>query len=571
MSTSNKGAGVDYRLQNVANALFLNTDDDVTMRTHVEGITLQTGDILVDKMKIWDGTNNLLLDQPNNDGEAGQWSLPTETYNMVFNGSTWDRLRGDTTSGAWVNIKNSTIAITDNNGSITVDGSVNIGSMPEVEIKNDTGNPISISKNNTINSDSNPIFVKGTSDTSFFSPTQTDAFGRLRVSNPFPLFDSFHRYQDNGKLNQYTSGTASSNYNTNAGVVNMTVGSDVGDKIYRESSLVFAYQPGKSLLILQTFCMNIGKPGLRQRQGYFDLESGFYIELDGTTLNFVRRTSVSGTLQEWRVPQSEWSVDTLLVDNIRNPSGFVLDISKVQIFWIDIEWLGVGSARMGFVINGEFIHCHTFHHANQPTSLPYADTTLPYMITACLPVRAELENMTSTGSASNYRLICSTVISEGGYELNGRPRNVGHDLSSPRLISSGSIYPIFTMRLKTNRLGAIAIPKTFSIAVTGNTNFKWSIVESGTTFNGSWISAGSDSSIEYNLSATTISGGTVVETGYIINSNQATSSPNLASTPFKYQLKRNTFTSTAYEFTICIETQGSNVNAWASVNWEEVT
>ena len=95
MSTSNKGAGVDYRLQNVANALFLNTDDDVTMRTHVEGLTLQTGDILVDKIKIWDGTNNLLLDQPNNDGEAGQWSLPSESYNMVFNGSTWDRLRGD--------------------------------------------------------------------------------------------------------------------------------------------------------------------------------------------------------------------------------------------------------------------------------------------------------------------------------------------------------------------------------------------------------------------------------------------------------------------------------------------
>jgi hypothetical protein len=75
--------------------------------------------------------------------------------------------------------------------------------MPEVEIKNDTGNPIPISKNTTVNSNSNPIFVKGTSDTSFFDPAQTDAFGRLRVSNPLTLFDSSHRYRDNNLWEVY--------------------------------------------------------------------------------------------------------------------------------------------------------------------------------------------------------------------------------------------------------------------------------------------------------------------------------------------------------------------------------
>ena len=31
-----------------------------------------------------------------------------------------------------------------------------------------------------------------------FVPTSTDAFGRLTVANPFTLFDSSHRYRDNG-------------------------------------------------------------------------------------------------------------------------------------------------------------------------------------------------------------------------------------------------------------------------------------------------------------------------------------------------------------------------------------
>lgn len=42
----------------------------------------------------------------------------------------------------------------------TVDGTVNIGTMPEVEIKNDSGNPIPISKNTTANSTSNPLAVE---------------------------------------------------------------------------------------------------------------------------------------------------------------------------------------------------------------------------------------------------------------------------------------------------------------------------------------------------------------------------------------------------------------------------
>ena len=121
------------------------------------------------------------------------------------------------------------------------------------EIKNDVGNPIPVSKNTSVNAETNPLWVRGTSDTSFFDPMQTDAFGRLRVANPVTLFDSQHRYQDNGRINQYTSGTASSTHDANSSTIACTIGSASGDKIYRESTKVFAYQPGKSLQTLQTF------------------------------------------------------------------------------------------------------------------------------------------------------------------------------------------------------------------------------------------------------------------------------------------------------------------------------
>ena len=102
-----------------------------------------------------------------------------------------------------------------------------------------------------------------------------DAFGRLRVSNPLTLFDSSHRYADNDLFNEDITGTASSTFNTDQGLIEMDVGTASGDQIIRESNKVFTYQPGKSLLIMNTFVMDTAKTNLRQRIGYFGSENGF--------------------------------------------------------------------------------------------------------------------------------------------------------------------------------------------------------------------------------------------------------------------------------------------------------
>jgi len=398
-------------------------------------------------------------------------------------------------------------------------------------------------------------------------PTASDAFGRFRVSEPYTLFDSFHRYQDNGRISQYSTGTNSTSTHSLAeGCIICSVGTGTGAAVYRESSKVFAYQPGKSLLVLQTFVFGPAKPGLRIRFGYFDTTNGHFLERNGNDIYFVRRTtSQTGSVQEYRIAKEEWNLNRL---DGTDASKITLDLSVAQILYTNIEWLGVGSVVQGFVINGQFVPCHRWDWANEPGS------TSTYMATACLPIRAEIENTTSTTSTSNLKIICASVISEGGYELRGRPRSVGHTVSNPYTLSSKDIlYPVFTMRLKNNRLGGIVLPKTFNVGIGSAANYRWAVIVGGITTGGTWIDAGiTDSSVEYNLTATTLTGGNQVEVGYINASNQASVAPSLAEFPFQYQLERNTFISTGTEFTIAVVTDTANgPKCWSSVNWEEIT
>lgn len=432
------------------------------------------------------------------------------------------------------------------------------------EIKNDVGNPIPISKNTTVNSDTNPLFVTGTSDTSFFAPTQSDAFGRLRVSNPFTLYDVAHRYQDNGQVSVKTTGTATSTHDANSSTISMTIGTANGDSVIRESNRVFAYQPGKSLQILTTFAMNPAKTNLRQRIGYFDTDNGVYLERSNGTAYFVlRSSSANGTPVERRIAQAQWSENTFSE----------LNLDRVQILWFDIEWLGVGSVRCGFVVDGAFVHCHTFHNANTEISAGVPLTTT-YMGTACLPLRAEIENTSATTGSSTYKQICSSVISEGGFELRGRPRSVGHALNAAyRLSTPNTSYPIMSIRLKAGRDGAIVLPKNFSFAPLTQANYRWNLIQ-GVTTGGTWVDAGSDSSVEYNLTATSVTSTQFVyEQGYVLATNQSTASPSTQVFPFAFQLERNTLSSPKiyYEFILSVSTTAQNPDVVASINWEELT
>lgn len=397
--------------------------------------------------------------------------------------------------------------------------------------------------------------------------TGVDAFGRLRVSNPLTLFDSSHRYKDNDLWNTSTASGGAATFNTNQGLVDLSVTTTSGSKVYRETTKVFAYLPGKSLLVMTTFVMNAAKSNLRQRVGYFGDSNGMYLELDGAggnVLSFVKRSSVSGSVVDTSVTQANWNYDKM---DGTGPSGLTLDITKAQILWMDFEWLGVGTVRLGFVINGKFILCHQFNHANIITST--------YITTASLPLRYEIENTGTTASASNLKQICSTVISEGGYELRGLQQAVNIPITTPRTLAvAGTYYPIASIRLKAspNFLDAIVILTALSVLGTGNgVNYNWQVSATGATTGGTWVSAGANSAVEYNITGTSFTGGRIVAGGYFNSSNQGSASIDiLKEALFKFQLERNTFTSTPFELTLVVASDGGG-SAYVSLDWEEIS
>lgn len=486
------------------------------------------------------------------------------------------------------------VTVVDGGGSLTVDGNVgitgnvNIGTMPNVNAAVTgnvgvtslgnvvlTGNTLPISGNVNANITGGNVTANLAANASVqisgFQDGLKDAFGRLRVSNPVTLFDTQNRYYDHEQFSSSISGTANVVYDANSSTYMCNVGTASGDSVLRETVRVFPYQPGKSLLVYESFCFNAPKANLRQRMGYFDADNGIYFEANGTTLNMVIRSSSSGVIVEDRIPQSQWNINSLSNSVGSNPSGIILDPALDQIWWCDIEWLGVGTVRTGFIIDGNYVECHHFRHANEPSTLT-ANNTTTYMTTANLPLRCEITNTGTTGSASMLRQICSSVISEGGYQLlgSGNPRAASQVLGSPvRLPNDASFKPVISIRLKSTMLDAIVVPINYSLVPVSQSIFQYRVYKYAVTSGGTWVDSAPDSAVQYNLGATTLVSGDIVEQSFINSTNQSSGAPTQEVFTFTYQLEREPFTNTPYEYVIMMATTGQNQDVYTSIEWQE--
>ena len=397
------------------------------------------------------------------------------------------------------------------------------------------------------------------------SGMSVDAFGRARFSQPVTLFDSFFRYGDNEKFNTSNTSTASYGFVSNTSSVDLTVDTTSSAKVIRETKKVFSYQPGKSLQVLVTFVMNSSKNNLIQRAGYFGTDNGVFLQLNGSVVSLVKRSKVTGSIVDTLVNQSDWNIDPL---DGTGPSLLTLNLDNPQILFFDVEWLGVGSIRAGFVINGQLIHCHSFHHANLNASPKGA-----YMQTACLPIRFEIENAGSTSSNSTLKQICSTVISEGGYELTGRQYSYSQNPASEqyRLTTAGTFYPVLSFRLNPDKADSIVIPENISLLPINNGFYNAKIVRGGTLSGGVWANV-SGTSVQYNSNTSaTHTGGESILTEYLAATTQSTSTINLTKRLFEYQLERNSLANTFDTFTIMVASSVATANVLGAMTWAEIT
>ena len=510
-------------------------------------LVLSASEVDIGNVGLLDNTTNvgqtvhaqIVNDQPNGSGGGlmGSIRVRTELASLTGKEFATDTSVRALTAVTYNNVVTNTVAISTTQA-LPISGSVTIL------------NPVS-----TVN-------VTGSVATNF-NPTQVDAFNRLRVSNPLTLFDSSHRFKDNNLWSTLSAGGGSVAFNLTQGLMDLNVTNTAGASALRETTKVFAYQPGKSLLVMNTFVMGASATGLVQRVGYFGNDNGIYLQMEDDVISFVKRSIVTGTIVNTAVPRSSWNGDKL---DGTGPSGITLDITKAQIMWMDIEWLGVGTVRTGFIINGQFFTCHSFHHANIINST--------YITTASLPIRYEIFNKSVTAGSKTLKQICSTVISEGGYELSGLQQAINIPIGTPKDLPApeGTYYPIISLRLKSTALDAIVIMTAMSIMGQGNgPDYNWQVRATGTTTGGTWTSSGAGA-VEYNITGTSFVGGRILASGFFSSTRQGSIPVDiLKEALFKFQLERNGFTGTPYELTLACASNTAGADVYASMDWEEVS
>ena len=449
----------------------------------------------------------------------------------------------------------SNVTVVDGGGSLTVDGNVgitgnvNIGTMPAI-----TGNVnANITGGNVTATISSPV-------TTYIGGTNLDAFARLRVSNPLTVFDSALTGYRKFEFSSATTTGGNVTWDFNANVRKLSVTTSSGSEVIRESYKVFPYQPGKSLLIMNSFLMAPAQANLRQRVGFFGSQNGIYFEQTNTTKNMVIRSYSTGVLTEERVAQSSWNGDRLTgAGGATNPSGITLNTSAGQIMWCDVEWLGAGDVRCGFIIDGQFIVCHTFHHANDPAF------TTTYMGSATLPIRFEITNTGATASASTFQQICTTVISEGGYNPVKSVYSAGTGINTKRLATAGTYYPIVSLRLNSSYLNSVVSLAQVDVLSPTVNYYRWAIVKNATLTGATWAATSPSARIDVDTAATAVTGGTEIQSGYASSRENAF----VAAQQFADQLGRS-LQGVSDTWTLVMTATSNNADVLAQVGWQEI-
>lgn len=282
----------------------------------------------------------------------------------------------------------------------------------------------------------------------------TSAFGRLRVCEPYTLFEYFTSKMtdyDNSKLDMDIWNTiiptdTSSNYH-NDGYLFLR---SINGKITRTSKKPMDYQPGKSRLVYMSgILVNreiTSGEDIKSRMGIFDVDGsgniteGLYLEIDSSGISFNEKHK---NYSVNKVYQTNWNIDNFDGDGPSGKTFNGVDITKNILLIIDQEWLGVGRVRLGLNINGINYYGHEFNH-----NLQYPYTSNPRN---SLTYQLDCSNLSTP---IDLRQICCTVLSEGGYTPIGRRNLIQTDFDGVK-ISNNNKYVVLALKINSNYTNSI--------------------------------------------------------------------------------------------------------------------
>ena len=406
----------------------------------------------------------------------------------------------------------------------------------------------------------------------FQATENTDAFGRVRVSENFTLGDYKHLYGLDPNFIDVLDYGGTIDFRLNEAAARLTTNTSPHSNVIHQTKFYHHYMPGKSQIILSSINFHGNTTNVVKRTGYFDDNDGVFLECAGDgTLYFVLRSYVTGTPVERRVPQSQWNVDKC---DGTGASGFNVDITKTQLTHMDFQWLGVGKVRCGFVHDGVYIYAHDFQNSN------VLDTV--YMSNPNLPVRCEIRNQGAT-TGSYMDQICSTVMSEGGYVEAGQDWAVAS--TNLKTITAGSTTPVAAIRLKNtfrNYQNRIIVRMGNLSVFSDGANISWHLVKlPGNAYISAnvtaWSNVNTYSGIQSNFDITSFTGGEEIDNGFVGASTQGSQKAggapgsNVPSVAKKNYIVQN-FTSTDSEiFLIYAKNLGSqSTDVGVGIQWREI-
>lgn len=401
----------------------------------------------------------------------------------------------------------------------------------------------------------------GALNVAFGDSANLDAFSRLRVSTPDTVFDSGFQYDLQPLVyEQVTANSGTIAHLPNDASALMSTAAAGGSSAILQSKNYHRYIPAKGQLVVMTGNFRAAVSGVTKRIGYFDANDGVYYEQAGDgTLSLNLRSSTSGSPVNTSVVQTDWNLDPL---DGTGRSGLIIDATKVYIFTIELQWLGMGRVRCSFDIDGRIYPVHEFDNANNLTTV--------YMKTANLPVRWEIAG----NGVATMQATCASVQSEGGAD-----KFLSYQFAYNRaVVTAGngtpayafSVRPKATFNSITNR--SQLRPISFDCLVTGNYPVRLDVYYGTTVATPTWGDMDATYSAMQVDTAGTPSGGVKVMSFWASSTTAASAGKAAVEKNFlaRYPLTLDVAGTGYNNMTVYVTAIGGTSTCYPGMIWEEV-
>ena len=399
---------------------------------------------------------------------------------------------------------------------------------------------------------------------------QLDAWGKLRVNGATHIGDYVFGQEDvwtkNFSPTFLGGGTVTYDDDRNSVTVKVPASSATGFAS-NSSNAYHHYIAGSSHLYMGTARLsNPALTGVVRNWGMFDAENGFMFRInDSAEFGVVIRSNTSGSRVDNFIPRSDWNGDKL---DGTGDSQEVVDLSKDNVWWIDVAWHGAGRVRFGTYVDGQRVTCHSYYHGNRYTVAMSGTTSLP----VCWSVKAitapaeecfietwsasvwteSTVDLNEKGAPSTYASTHTTITADGAdpwqYLFSIAPKDVlpngeiNHTIYMPTSISAyafdsqpttnGGLDAIIDLKAEINSVHAghsfTTIPGTVAQVSTSGTSYESGKLFLNEMFRGRYVAELTDTFNNWQTGAVknfADDGGTVVNNILSITTGNAGSPP----------------------------------------------